>query len=117
MDDKRKFPRLGEIWNVDYRIITTEEFQKNPIGGLTVNISGGGICFESDEDIPKGAMLALEMKSEIFPSPIIALARTVWCKKEKKKDKFEVGAEFWWTGWKDNTSQQAVSEYISKKIS
>lgn len=116
MKDKRKFPRLGEIWNLDYRKITSEDFKKNPIKSLTVNISGGGICFEADEEIPKQTMLAIEMKSSIFSSFIIALAETIWCKKKKKKHKYDVGAEFWWTGWKNNDAQTSVAEYIRKKI-
>lgn len=114
--DKRKFPRLGKIWDLDYRIISSEEFKGNPLKGLTVNISGGGICFEANNDIPKGTMLALELKSTIFPSSIIALGKAIWCHKEGEKDKYEVGAEFWWTGWKDNEAQKAVAEYIGKQI-
>jgi len=116
MIDKRKFPRLGKIWELDFRVITLEEFKENPLRGLTVNISGGGICFESDKEIQKGTMLALELKSTIFPSSIIALAKAIWCHKEGGKDKYDVGAEFWWTGWKDNDAQKAVAEYISKQI-
>lgn len=81
MLDKRGFPRLGEIWDLDYRTISSREFKKSPYSTYTVNISGGGICFEADEEIPKETMLALELKSKIFPSPIIALAETIWCKK------------------------------------
>ncbi len=116
MIDKRKFPRLGKIWELDFRVITLEEFKENPLRGLTVNISGGGICFESEKEIQKGTMLALELKSTIFPSSIIALAKVIWCQKESGKDKYDVGAEFWWTGWKDNDAQKAVAEYISKQI-
>jgi len=116
MLDKRGFPRLGEIWDLDYRTISSREFKKSPYSTYTVNISGGGICFEADEEIPKGTMLALELKSKIFPSPIIALAETIWCNKEGEKDKFEVGVEFWWTGWKDSDAQKSLAEYISEKI-
>jgi len=115
MLDRRKFPRLDEKWDVDYRTITSEEFREDPISVLTVNISGGGICFEADEEIAKGTMLALELNSEAFPSPIIALAKAAWCKRERKKEIYEVGAEFWWIGWKDSDAQNTVAEYISKQ--
>jgi len=116
MFDKRKFPRLGEIWELDYRTIKLEQFKKNPLSSFTVNISGGGICFEADEEIPEGTMLALELKSTIFPTSIIGLAKTIWCKKKRKEDKYDVGVEFWWTGWKDNDAQLKVADYISKQI-
>ena len=116
MDEKRKYPRLGSIWDVDYRIVTSEEFSNNPLQSFTVNISGGGICFEAKEEFSKGTILTLEMKSPVFPSAIIALAKVVWCKKNPDKSKYEVGVEFWWTGWKDKNVQEAVAEYISKHV-
>ena len=75
MFEKRKFPRLGESWDVDYSTIRTTEFKKSPIDSLTVNISGGGVCFEAKEEIPKGTMLAVELRSTEFQSSIMALAR------------------------------------------
>jgi len=116
MEDKREFLRLSEIWDLDYKIIALEDIKKGTISSLTVNISGGGVCFETNKEIPAGAMLVLELKSKHFPSPIIALAKSVWCKKAKKKDKFDVGVQFWWTGWKENDSQEAVSEYVIKNF-
>jgi len=116
MFDKRKFPRLGEIWELDYRTIGLEEFKKDPLNSCTVNISGGGIRFEADEEIPKGTMLALELRSAIFPSTIIGIGKTIWCKMGRREDKYDIGIEFWWTGWRDNDAQKALSEYISKKI-
>lgn len=117
MINKRNFPRLDEIWDLSYRTVTTEEFKSDPISSITMNISGGGLCFETDEKIPLGTMLVLELKSPIFPTSIIALAKTVWCNKEKKEDKYNLGAKFWWTGWKDDDVQKKVAKYISKKIS
>ncbi len=116
MLDKRGFPRLSEIWDLNYTTISARELKKNPYSTYTMNVSGSGICFEADEEIPKGTMLALELKSKIFPSPIIALAETTWCKKKGEEVKYDVGVEFWWTGWKDSDAQKSLAEYISKKI-
>jgi hypothetical protein len=116
MKDKREFLRLSEIWDLNYKIIELEDIKKSSINSLTVDISGGGVRFEANKKIPEGTMLLLELKSKHFPSPIIAVAKSVWCKKAKKKDKFEVGLQFWWTGWKDNDSQDAVSEHIVKSL-
>ena len=116
MEDKREFLRLSEIWDLNYKIIDLEDIKTSSINSLTVNISGGGVRFEANEEIPKEAMLVLELKSKHFPSPIIAIAKCVWCKKAKKEGQFEVGVQFWWTGWKDNDSQDAVSEHIVKNF-
>ena len=115
MFEKRKFPRLGESWDLDYKKIRDKELKMNSIDSLTVNISGGGICFESSEELPKGTMLALELKSVEFPSAIMALAKSVWCK-EKDIGKYDVGAEFWWTGWKNNDAQTEMLDYVKKNI-
>lgn len=116
MKDKREYLRLSEIWNLNYKIIALEDIKKSNISSLTVNIGGGGVRFETDEEIPAGAMLVLDLKSKHFPSPIIAIAKSIWCKKAKKKDKFDVGVQFWWTGWKENDSKEAVSEHIIKNL-
>jgi len=115
MFEKRKFPRLGESWDVDYRAIRTTDLKIDVIGSLTVNISGGGIRFESNEEVPKGTMLAVELKSAEFPSPIMALAKTVWCK-EKDIGKYDLGVEFWWTGWKNNDAQKSILDYVNEKV-
>ena len=116
MGEKREFLRLSEIWDLNYKIIALEDLKKSTINSLTVNIGGGGVRFVADEEIPAGAMLVLELKSKHFPSPIISIAKSIWCKKAKKKDKFDVGVQFWWTGWKDNDSKEAVSEHIVKNF-
>ena len=115
MFEKRKFPRLGESWDVDFRAIRTADFKMDQIDGLTVNISGGGICFESNEEVPKGTMLAVELKSAEFPSPIMALAKAVWCK-ERDIGKYDIGVEFWWTGWKNNDAQKSILDYVNEQV-
>ncbi|MEE9389950.1 MAG: PilZ domain-containing protein [Candidatus Aminicenantaceae bacterium] len=115
MEDRRKFPRIEETWELEYRTVTAEEFKNNSISSLTVNVSSGGICFNAEKEIAKGTMLAIKLKSPIFPSSIIALAETVWCRKAETKDKYEVGVSLWWSGWKDNDVQQVLEDYISQK--
>ncbi|MBM4085082.1 MAG: PilZ domain-containing protein, partial [Planctomycetes bacterium] len=112
---QRKFPRLNENWKIAYRVIEGQQFDESPVKSLAVNISGGGICFESPSELKPGTMTALEMSSDTFQSPIIALAKVVWCKKRLFSDKFEVGAEFWWVGWQSNEAQNAIAGYVSQK--
>ncbi len=116
MFEKRKFPRLDKKWELEYRRVAQEEIRKDQLSAFTVNISGGGLCFETNEEIPKGTMLAMELKSTDFPSSIIALAKAIWCKKERKKDKYSVSAEFFWIGWKDSDVQQTMAKYVNKEV-
>lgn len=115
MIDKRKFPRVSEMWNMNYKTMTSKDSKTSPIRSLTLNISGGGICFEADEEIPIGNMLAIELESTSLPSSIIAFAEVKWCNKKSEEEKYEVGAEFWWIGWIDNDAQKAVAEYVKNK--
>jgi len=83
MEDKRNFPRLGEIWDLAYRPISSEEFKEELL------------------------------RAPVFPSSIIAVGKAVWCRKQEKKDKYDVGVEFQWMGWQDLDVQQALTEYIT----
>lgn len=108
---KRKFPRLNEEWELNYRVMDKNEFANDPMRQYTVNISGGGICFKANEEIADNTMLAIELESDQFPAPILALARAVRCKRARHG--YEVGCEFWWVGWQNNDAQQAMADYIS----
>ncbi len=113
---RRRFPRLKEGWALDYRVLDSTQFERDPVSTLAVNISGGGICLEAAEEVAPGAMLAIDLHSPAFDSPILALARVVWCKKKLFSDKYEIGAEFWWVGWRDSDAQGKVASYIQEKV-
>jgi hypothetical protein len=112
----RKFPRLKEGWKLEYRVLDTAQFEHDPVSSMAVNISGGGVCLEAKEEVEPGTMLAIDLHSPTFDSPILALARVVWCKKRLFSDIYEVGAEFWWVGWRDTDAQRAVADYIKDRV-
>ena len=114
MTVERKFPRINEGWSIAYRILEKEATPKDFLNNFTVNISGGGICFQSKYEIVPNTTLAIEMDSEEFPSPVMALARVVWCNTANQE--YEIGAEFWWIGWKDSNAQQTIADHISSAI-
>ena len=113
MFQRRKFPRVSENYRISYMLIDQEQFQNNPLNSLALNISGGGLCFEAKEALVKDALVALEINSDGFSSAILALARVAWCK--QKGDTYEVGAEFWWIGWRDNQAQTSMADFIASK--
>lgn len=113
MFKRRKFPRVGKNYSVSCTRVEKTQFEDNPISSLAVNISGGGLCFETAEAFEKDTMIALEINSDDFHSPILALARVAWCK--QKHPTFEVGAEFWWIGWRDNQTQSTIADFIASK--
>jgi len=110
---RRKFPRINKSYDISYKCIDESQFEDNPISSLAVNISGGGIRFEAKEKLAKESVVALEINSDSFDSSILGLARVKWCK--QRGDLFEVGAEFWWVGWRDNEAQNNIADYIATK--
>jgi hypothetical protein len=111
MENKRAFPRLSEHWEFEYRSPQLHEFEDKPNVSRILNISGGGLCFISTKNLPKGTLLPFELKSTIFLSPIIGVVRIVWSK--KGSEAFEHGAKFVWACWRDNVAQTAIADYVN----
>jgi c-di-GMP-binding flagellar brake protein YcgR len=112
----RKYPRVKESCRVKYRIVEDPVLQPEERGGVAVNISGGGMCFASDHEIPAGAMLAMELSLEELPTPVVSLGRVVWCDRADTEGRYDVGVEFWWIGWADSEAQTRMLEYVSRKL-
>ncbi len=112
----RKFPRVKAGWAVEYRVVADSEFQKSSVSGLAVDISGGGICLEAKEEMAPGTMVAIDLHSPEFGTPILALAKVVWCKKRLFSELFDVGAEFLWSGWGDSSAQAKIAEYVKQRL-
>jgi hypothetical protein len=115
-EEQRKFPRVSESCDVKYQIVEDDTVQHNGQEGSAVNISGGGVCFESDTELPKGSMMVMEIELPQFPSAVVALGKVAWCK-DIPGDKYEVGVEFWWIGWREQDAQAAMLDYINQKLS
>lgn len=113
MFGKRKFPRLRQDYRITYRIVEQEEIANDPISSLAINISGGGLCFEADGPIKKGVLVALDIRSDDFGAPILALAKVVWCKSQRSP--YQIGVEFWWVGWRDTKAQATIANYVASQ--
>ena len=108
---RRRFPRLHKDFQITYRMVDQEKFDHDPIKGLAVNISGGGVCFEATDNLQKGALVALDIRADNFNAPILALAKIIWCKPYGTR--YQIGAEFWWVGWGDDQAQTTIANYVA----
>ena len=108
---RRRFPRLHKDFHITYRMVDQEKFDRDPIKSLALNISGGGVCFEATDNLQQGVLVALDIRSDDFSAPILALARIVWCKPCGAI--YQVGAEFWWVGWGDDQAQTTIANYVA----
>jgi len=113
--DKRKFPRLKDSCVLRFRKVEADTLPEDGVEALTVNISGGGICFSSPNDLEVGALLAIELTLPDFNSAVVSFGRTAWC--EPGGDgTYQVGLEFWWIGWGDDGAQKAITDYIKSTL-
>jgi hypothetical protein len=113
--DKRRFPRLKDSCRIRFRRVESGAIPVEGNEALTVNISGGGICFESGEPVEPGSLVAIELTLPEFESAVVSLGRAVWCE-ELGEGRFQVGMEFWWIGWGDDGAQKAISGYIKDAL-
>lgn len=109
---KRKFPRIDQNWHLKYRTLEKHVDQNSPLSSLAINVSGGGVCFTTKNEIPTNSLLALEIDSPDLEMPIIAMAKAVWSKKRRLDDMFDLGCEFYWVGWKDDSAQKSLADFI-----
>jgi hypothetical protein len=113
--EKRRFPRLKDTCRLRFRRVEADALPEEGTDALTVNISGGGICFESAEPVDPGSLLAIELTLPEFDSSVVSFGRACWCD-GTDDGKYQVGMEFWWIGWGDDGAQRAISEYIKNTL-
>lgn len=107
--ERRKFPRLNSRWQINFRVIGSDQFQHELIDQYTTNLSRGGICFTSDEVIEPNTMVAIELASDRFSSGLLGLAKVIRCKRARHG--YEIGAEFWWIGWQNDSAP--IANYLA----
>jgi len=113
-DDRRRFPRLRETCSIRVRPLAGLAGVGDGMDAVTVNISGGGLCYRSDARVESGDFLAIEMTMPEFTSPVVALGRVAWVGGPQPPS--DVGVEFWWVGWGDDAAQRAIAEYIKTEL-
>jgi len=112
--ERRRFPRLSTACAIRVRPLSGVDIGGDGIEGMTVNISGGGLRYSSDSAVEPGQFLAVELRLPDFPSPVLALARAAFSSEDGPP--FEIGLEFWWVGWGDDSAQRAISEFIKTEL-
>ncbi len=112
--ERRRFPRLSESCLIRVRPLTGFTLPGEGVEAMTVNISGGGLCYHSDVPIDVGGFVAVELTLPDFPSPVLALARAAFS--GSSGPPYEIGLEFWWVGWGDDSAQRAIADFIKGEL-
>lgn len=109
MHERRKSPRLDESWQVTYRVMDSEGWSP-PVQQNTINISGGGLCFASNEQLSPETLITFELFCERKSMHLAGLAKIMWC--EPKQGTYENGAVFCWHEWACDAAPQAIHDYV-----
>lgn len=116
--EQRKFPRVRESCVLRVRPIAGAQIPAGATGAgheaMTVNISGGGVCFRTELALAKGDFVAVEMSMPEFTTPVVAMGRVAWV--GAATPPCEVGVEFWWVGWGDDSAQRAIGDWIKSEL-
>jgi c-di-GMP-binding flagellar brake protein YcgR len=90
--ERRRYRRLPYSLPLQYRNI--DEGSGHFSGGLTKNISEGGIRFVSQRFLPIATNLDLTINTPTSPRPLRATSRVVWIHKAPTGEYYEVGLQF-----------------------
>jgi hypothetical protein len=112
--ERRRFPRLSKSCSIRVRPLSGMTPDDAGLDAVTVNISGGGLCYQSGHSVAPGSFVAVELQMPDLESPVLALARAAFCSGEASP--YEVGLEFWWVGWGDDSAQRAISDLIKSEL-
>lgn len=88
--EQRQFPRVPLHGPLHFQVKTTSKF------GSTVSrdISEGGIRFLSDDFVPVGTSMILEVNLDNSPKYINAVADVVWSQKVPHSERYQLGLRF-----------------------
>lgn len=120
LQEQRRYPRVNaKECKINYRRMEGSPGSQQPSGDPTLaamnNLSAGGVSFQNSEAIPTGTMLALEMTLAGQPDTVISMGKVAWCEQDGQGG-YDIGVEFWWIGWKDETVQKQVRSFIADAL-
>ncbi len=78
--ERRKFPRITVELIVRYKLLTAAEQQVN---AATKDISAGGVCLITREEIKVGTRVAMEIKFPRSPNPVLIQGQVMWSNKSR----------------------------------
>ena len=109
--DRRLHPRFIEEVRVRYRDL--EGFDPSQ-WGRSRDLSLGGLCLVTDDEIHIGSHLALEIHIEDEPAPVLALGRVLRCDGDEGGSHAS-GIQFLWVGEEDRPNLHRLADYLRTK--
>jgi len=106
--EQRQFPRVSLDSPLRFQIKSTHKY------GDTIcrDISEGGIRFLSEDFVPLGTSIVLEVNLGSLSKIINAVAEVVWTQKLAHSDRYQLGLKF---SEIDEPYHQEVSEFVNSR--
>lgn len=96
--ERRRHVRVPSGLGMRYMVLPEKTFKEIPDKharhAKDKNISGGGIFIETDENIPVGALIGLEISLQKSRSPVFAVGEVVRNEGSGKGGKYGIGIKF-----------------------
>lgn len=91
--ENRSHLRLNIYHLAKYSRLTTEP-QSHVIACSIEDISRGGVCLFTDEDLPVSSVIKVYINFPQFHQPVSALAKVIWTKRIGKSNRYNIGIQF-----------------------
>lgn len=79
-EERRKFPRISVELFVRYKILDTPA---QAFEAQTKNISGGGVCLITREELKPGTIVAMDIRFPRSQEPVVVSGRVIWSDQSK----------------------------------
>lgn len=109
--ERRRFPRLACRAAVQVRDLF--EPGASPAGGLSGNVSVGGLRFQSERFLPQTRLLLVQLTLPGASAPFRTIVRVVWTAKQLHTERYDVGAEFIEVASQD---LRGLADYVERGI-
>lgn len=115
MREKREYERLDIHIDIKYRVIHSIAFGHELVDGKgkahSINLSEGGLLFETDNNLPLESLLEVELLLNGLKIPVYLKGEVVHI--EEVSDKFDIGLKF---EYKSESDNKALHNYLQNKI-
>ncbi|MCQ9208341.1 MAG: PilZ domain-containing protein [Omnitrophica bacterium] len=118
-EEKRRYVRIDLATKVNFRIKGKDKKETSlvPASAISNNISVEGICFRSEQQLPPGTKLELQVVLPSEKEPLILSGKVKWSHPTQgtgeDKGKFDVGVQLYIFG---NSDENRYLRYVSERM-
>jgi len=112
LKQNREHQRFRKQCTIDYKVLDSAD---SPAKGCSKDISGGGICLHSTEQIADGQTLALRITVPGIEQPLLAIGIVKWSKPAPGGG-YQAGVFFWLIGRETDSGQDQRLQQVKQLL-